>query len=519
MSWSQRRQLVLPLMSCLLAACASVPRDAGRAQVAELVATRGAPAPHTAETVPAIEALLAAPLTRAAAIRLALLNNPRLQVEYARLGIARGELLDAARIANPTFSFAELDVRGGDGRRLTRGLTLGFAEVLLLPSRKRLAAAEFERVQRAVAAALLDLAIDTEAAWYTALGAEQVAAMRAAVARAAAVSAAAAERFRDAGNLSALELAVERAAASQAALESTRAAAQARRARVALAALLGVPAAGEWTLPSLLPAPIETLPEREPLLALAVDARLDLDALRREVALREDALATTRRFRWLGEIELGYESERESDGERLRGPTLAVELPIFDQHQGAIARAEAELDDARGRLRGLELAVRNEAALAYDGLQAASAIALEYRDALVPQREAIVARTQEEVNFMLKGVFELLLVKQQEYDAYQGYLEAVRDYWIARAELRRAIGGALPDDDSEPEPTLGVDTILRGATPPAMHEHGAHRGHSGTPQPQTGREPEHERGAEPEPHREHEPAHGHEHEHEHGDTP
>jgi cobalt-zinc-cadmium efflux system outer membrane protein len=45
---------------------------------------------------------------------------------------------------------------------------------------------------------------------------------------------------------------------------------------------------------------------------------------------------------------------------------------------------------------------------------------------------------------MLVGQFELLLAKQEEYDAWQGYLEAVRDYWVARSDLERAIGGALP---------------------------------------------------------------------------
>ena len=45
---------------------------------------------------------------------------------------------------------------------------------------------------------------------------------------------------------------------------------------------------------------------------------------------------------------------------------------------------------------------------------------------------------------MLADQFQLLFVKQQEYAAYQGYLEAVRDYWLARVELGRAVGAALP---------------------------------------------------------------------------
>ena len=32
---------------------------------------------------------------------------------------------------------------------------------------------------------------------------------------------------------------------------------------------------------------------------------------------------------------------------------------------------------------------------------------------------------------MLIGAFELIAIKQDEYDTYQGYLEAIGDYWVA----------------------------------------------------------------------------------------
>ena len=51
---------------------------------------------------------------------------------------------------------------------------------------------------------------------------------------------------------------------------------------------------------------------------------------------------------------------------------------------------------------------------------------------------------QKRYNFMLIGAFELLQAKQAEYDAYQGYLDAVRDYWTLRSALKLAVGGELP---------------------------------------------------------------------------
>ena len=48
-----------------------------------------------------------------------------------------------------------------------------------------------------------------------------------------------------------------------------------------------------------------------------------------------------------------------------------------------------------------------------------------------------------------------------------------KGYWIARVELRRAVGGPLPDDDENFEPTIGVEAVLpRTGTPPGHEHHG-----------------------------------------------
>ena len=47
---------------------------------------------------------------------------------------------------------------------------------------------------------------------------------------------------------------------------------------------------------------------------------------------------------------------------------------------------------------------------------------------------------------MQKSNYELLLAKEREQQEEQAAIEALRDYWIARAELERAAGGRLTDD-------------------------------------------------------------------------
>jgi cobalt-zinc-cadmium efflux system outer membrane protein len=454
-------------VALLLAGCAALPRERGYADTGEVLRARIGVAPDTASwSTPDAPAVPTQPLTAEQAIALAFVHSPRIREEYARLGLARAELEDARRLANPRLGFSRLH---GAAPAITRSLSVGFADLLMLPARKRFADAELHRVQDAVASGLLALATDVESAWYSAAGARQVADMRELVASAAQASATLAQRFFDAGNISRLQLEQERAAATQARIQAARALADWFKARSELASLAGLPAEAEWTVLARLPAPPATRHDATRLMPLALEQRLDLAAARQGVALREDTLGVTQRWRWLGDVELGFEQEREGDGVS-QGPTLSLGLPIFGQGQGAMSRAQAELVTARAGLDALALSVRNDALLAVQRVNVARQIAEQYRTALIPSREAIVARTQEQVNFMLVGVFELILARREEYDAYQEYLEAVRDYWIARAQLRQVVGGTLPDDGAAAEPTIGVDALLPAA-PAAPHDH------------------------------------------------
>lgn len=451
--------------------CASLPPDRGYSQAEALVQGSIGTTPDWSRVVPA-EAPNQA-LSAEQSVRFAFAHNARIHQLYAKLGIGRSELEQARRISNPGIGYSYLDVPSGSSQ-ITRSAALMISDLLLLPSRKRLAEGELERLQMEVADELLSLAIEVEIAWYHHVGAKQVLAMRELTASAAESSAQLAARFHAAGNISQLQLAQENAAAAQAKIAAVRAAAEALQARKELASLLGLTIDTEWDTLEQLPSPPSAIPKTDAMVAMALEQRLDLAAAQRAVALREDVLGVTQRWRWLGSVELGYERETEPDGSILRGPGIEFELPLFDQGQGEVGHATAELIDARAQLDALALEVANQARIGVAGLKVNRDIAERYRQILVPERERIVARTQEQFNFMLIGVFELILAKREEYDAYQEYLEAVRDYWIARSQLRRIVGGRLPDDLTlVPTPTVSVDWI----SPKPSQSHDPHAGH------------------------------------------
>lgn len=470
------RSAVLALISgAALGGCASLAPRAGDQDVnALLLARRGPTVEWSTVGQPAaerqaIDRWLGTPMTADSAVRVAMLRSPRLQQDYARLGLARADVLEAVQIANPRLSLARDYVAPGAGYNAIAGLTLPLVDLLVLPTRTRLAKAEFERAKLEIAGAILGVASDVEAAWYRHVGARQVADMRTALAEGGDASAELAQRFFDAGNISELQLKQEQAAASEARIAAAQARAEAARARLALNSLIGLSGdEARWQASDRLPMPVTQEDDPRVLADLARTSNLELLAARQQANVLLDALGITRRLRWLGSTEIGYGREKEVDGTRLRGPSLDLELPIFNQGQAKVARSEALLAQARARVAQAELAVDNGIRLGAQEVRELRDVVAIHRDALIPQREKVVQRSQQEQNFMLIGVFELIQAKVKEYDAYQGYLEAVRDYWLARVELARAVGQRLPSDAMIDSRTPSVQDILTPAADEAM---------------------------------------------------
>ena len=485
-----------------LGGCASFPAGRGLNETHQLISDRGfstAPATGARDCAAATEELAkltAPPLTADAAVQIALICNADLAADYARLGIARADAFQAARLANPTLTAAVLDssVRTAPPQ-VELGPAQNFTNLLLRGAKKRFAEGEFLRAQQLLAGDVLRMGAETKADYYALVSAQQAGGIRRVIADAMQTSFDLAKRFSEAGNLPARVQAEYGAELAEAQIAVRRADDAIAQARARLESRLGIPSSIPWTVPDQLPVPVKAEDETSALQARAMQNRLDLAAATEFVALLAASEEAARKYRWLGDFELGVSYERDPDRSRLLGPSLSIQLPIFDQGQGAVARAGALRDWGDAERRRLTQAVGTDVRLTAQRVLNARARIDDFRGQLIPQRQALVARTQEEVNFMLTGVFELIAARRAEFDAYLGYLESLRDYWIARAELERAVGANLPSDANRATDTISVQQLL---TPPAamgMHHHdgmdmpgmnmdseaGNHRQHQGHP--------------------------------------
>jgi outer membrane protein, heavy metal efflux system len=91
----------------------------------------------------------------------------------------------------------------------------------------------------------------------------------------------------------------------------------------------------------------------------------------------------------------------------------------------------------------LAVDVRSQIRELRDELTSKREIARFYQDELLPGQRRILNESLLNYNAMDIGNFELFTTKAEEASTEREYVNAVRDYWITRAELERAVGGNL----------------------------------------------------------------------------
>jgi outer membrane protein TolC len=429
--------------------CAHFSPDAGFGEVRQLAEPRlGAPLTLDWARQPAdqdridtrVAELLTQPLDMHAAVQLALLNNRGLQAAFAELGITEAEVAQAGRLPNPGFSFGR--VTRGDEVELERGLHFNLARLLALPLVQRLEARRLQQQQTAVAQQVLTLAAHTRRAWVQAVAAHEGVRYSQQVMQAAQASAELARRMAQVGNFNKLQQAREQAFYADAALNLVRAQQQALAARERLTRLLGLwGAQTSFRLPERLPdlpAQPRELPDLE---RTALTQRLDVAAARAAVEQTAQQLGLTRTTRFINVLELGAQRNSSNEAPTQRGWEIALELPLFDWGQARVARAEGVYMRALHEAAETAINARSEVREAYGAYRAAWDIARHHREEIVPLRARIAEENLLRYNGMLIGVFELLADARVQIASVHGAIEALRDFWLAQAELDMALVG------------------------------------------------------------------------------
>ncbi|MGH7927405.1 MAG: TolC family protein, partial [Candidatus Binatia bacterium] len=87
--------------------------------------------------------------------------------------------------------------------------------------------------------------------------------------------------------------------------------------------------------------------------------------------------------------------------------------------------------------------------------------ALYYRDILLPLRERIVNEAQLQYNAMQLGPLQLLRAREQQIETAVAYIEALREYWLARGDIGQILAGRLPSSLASPARGTGGQNGMR----------------------------------------------------------
>jgi outer membrane protein TolC len=183
-----------------------------------------------------------------------------------------------------------------------------------------------------------------------------------------------------------------------------------------------------------------------------MDKRLDVLMARRHAEATAKSLGLTKATRFINVFEVGYQNRSETGAPRANGYEIELELPLFDFGATRAARAEAGYMQAVNRTAEVAVNARSEVRASYSAYRTAYDLARHYRDEVVPLRKRISEENLLRYNGMLISVFELLADAREQVAGVTGYVQALRDFWVADTNLQTALTGRSPGPGSVGQP-------------------------------------------------------------------
>lgn len=452
------RLTAIAAASVLLVGCASFSPDGGFDKVSELTRERTGQAValqradgDRKSAQDRMTELLRQPLTAESAVEVAFLNNRGLQARLGELGIAEADYVRAGRLPNPVFSFGRLS--GGGNVEIDRGVLFNVLGLLTMPVASQVGQRRFEQAQYQAASDAVSLAANVRRAYFDAVAAQELVKYYQQVKETADASNELAKRMLQAGNFNKLTQMRQQAFYADTTAQLARAQHQATADRERLTRLLGL--SGDqvnFRLPERLPDLPKQPTEPRDAERTAMEKRLDVQMATRNTEATAKSLGLTRATRFINVLEIGYQNKSETGLPRANGYEIELELPLFDFGATRAARAEATYMQAVNRTAEIAVNARSEVRESYSAYRTAYDLAKHYRDEVVPLRKRISEENILRYNGMLISVFELLADAREQVAGVTGYVQALRDYWVADNNLQTALSGGSPGASAMAQP-------------------------------------------------------------------
>lgn len=422
----------------------------------------------------ATRALLAEGLTSDESVQVALLNNPQVRAAMLSIGVSRADFVQSTLYSNPSL-FLSLRFPDSGGRpNVEFNLAQSIAELWLVPARTKVAQRDLDRVVLEAARSTSFVVLDVRRACIAVVQAEAQSRVAEEGLEIAATLVEMAELRQKAGTGSEVDVNLARSAKLQAEVNQRNALLALIDAKAELNRLLGLGADPQETVlvdgPQF---PTSAPLEAEALQRIARSSRLDLQIMDQAVAAAE-ALAKLERVRFLRSVDLGVSfelAERRSRGDRnwlaetyydslqsgaltppnlmprgsqgtdtVAGPTLSIELPLWDQNQAQIAKADRQAEQAEQQRDAALIDAAQDIYAGLARLKTAKENARVFADEFVPTASRNVMLAEEGYRIGRVPFLSLLEVQRAYISTRAGQVEALRDAALAEIQLERVTG-------------------------------------------------------------------------------
>lgn len=418
--------------------------------------------------------LLSNGLSAGESAQVALLNNPRVRAAMLSIGVSRADFVQSTLYSNPSFFLSVLMPDGGGRPYVEVNLAQNLAELWLVPARSKVAQHDLDQIVLEAARVTANIVLDVRQAYVRAVQSDAQIELAGDGLDIATKLVEVAVLRQQAGSGSEVDLNLARATKLQAETNLRNATLAAAEAKAELSRLLGLSDDPQRIVLTDSTRECATWKvSAEQLRKIARAARLDLQIMDQAVASAE-AGARLERVRFLRSVDIGFSfqlEERRSRGDRdllaesffdslqsgaptapnlmprpsqgpstIAGPTLSLELPIWDQNQAQIAKADRLLEQARQHRDAMLIDAAQDIHVGLARARTATENARFYRDEFVPTAERNVSLAQDGYRIGRVSFLSLLEAQRAYITTRTNQLDALRDAALAEIDLERVTG-------------------------------------------------------------------------------
>lgn len=396
-----------------------------------------------------VEALLCEDINEYSAVEIAILNNPALQAEYERIGIASAQYKQAGLFKNPFFMFNyQFSLSDKETDQMNFDFPINFLEILLIPLKKRAAQREIDVIKNEILAKIIETTAKTKIAFHNLQVNYEILELKKKICYSKQLAYEGAIKLRLAGNITELKLSEKHSAYEQAKLEVAKKEIILLDSKEIINNLLGLWGKDiHWNYCKKMPTISENEQKHCEIETIAIKSNLLLKSSFNAMKAKAASLKIDTTKLTFNSFLFGASGQYDENIWFI-GPQFSLGLPIFDVGKVHSIKSRAEISYLWKKFISQAITIRAVARKTQFNYSNAYQQASIVKNTLIPLSEKILEETILQHNAMQLGVFAVLAAKESELSQKILFLEKEKEFYTQKIYIKALMEGKILSGDS-----------------------------------------------------------------------